>query len=412
MLSFFFSGLGESEAVAHIFMLGILLLSTTLVYQIGKIMLGWYGAELAALFWLTLPVIVVRGHLVMQQSLAVMFMLAAIFAWLKAASGNQLNARWAGAGALAASLAVLSSWEAVLLLPGLWFASIKGGRLCDRRLARLYTFAIGISLLGLIALYASAQPDMFLDTLQTVKFRMGLSDAYSHRVLHHSSAQALSFWLAILFEVVNHVMMLGVLGLLALVWFMRNAVRRFPGLSNDVRIVVCGLASPWIFWYAFMRQHAAAIDFETILAAPLAAFAMAAFAETLPRPRRAKNWLSLTLLGCLVLAPLAYCTVRGFAPEKNAESLMRVAGLLRISTPPNAVILWPTDSTLPLYYSGKHVVRLVSDEKVLQQILPELRQSFPQSPLYLALPPELARKFLRTADKPKLVSDDLILFAL
>jgi hypothetical protein len=184
LLSTCFRVFGESEIVAHLFMLCVLLLNTLLVYKITKHLMGSRAAALAGFFWLTLPVVVDRAQIVLQQSLAVLFILTAIFCWLKAVQIDRLDWKWAAIGALAAFSGVLTSWETVLLVPGLWLAAVTGrGR--DRRLATLYTFAIGLSLAGVITVYAFAQPDLFTDTLQTMKFRMGFSTSYSHRVIHH-----------------------------------------------------------------------------------------------------------------------------------------------------------------------------------------------------------------------------------
>jgi hypothetical protein len=411
LLSVCFRVFGESEIVAHLFMLCVLLLNTLLVYKIANHLMGSRAAQLAGFFWLTLPVVVSRTQIVLQQSLAVVLILAAVFCWLKAAQTDRLDWKWTTLGVLAVFSGVFTSWETVLLVPGLWLAAATSRRR-DFRLATLYTLAIGLSLAGLIALYAFAQPDLLTDTLQTMKFRMGLSADYSHRVIRNSGAISVSLPLAILFEFFNHVLMLGVLGCAALFWLLRGGIKRLPALPDDARIVLYGLASPWIIWYALMRQHGAAVDCEMIIAAPLTALALTALTARLRPPTRPWEWVFAALLLCVFVRPLVTSAFQGLERPPNGDRLLRAAEVLKKSTAENAVILWPTDSTVPLYYSHRHVVRMVSDAQIMGQALAELRLSFPQSPLYLAVPPELSGGFPGVLHNRIVNTSDVILVRL
>jgi hypothetical protein len=69
---------------------------------------------MAGFFWLTLPVTLQFGHLVSQQSLMTLFMVAAVLAFIT-------DKTVVGASLL--FLGALSSWEIVLLVPGLYVAS-------------------------------------------------------------------------------------------------------------------------------------------------------------------------------------------------------------------------------------------------------------------------------------------------
>src|ERR1700722_17943337 len=111
LLSVCFRLFGASEYVSHVFMLGVLVATALLVFRLGTIWLGMVGGALAGYFWLTPPVVVSFGELVVQQSLAMLFVVAALVAFY---SGRDKL----GAGLL--FFAVLSAWEAVLVLPGIW----------------------------------------------------------------------------------------------------------------------------------------------------------------------------------------------------------------------------------------------------------------------------------------------------
>ena len=95
-------------------MLCVLLGTAVLVFRLGWLWLGPVGGALAGYFWLTLPVVVQFGDLVAQQSLAMLFVVAAVVAFFSA--GERV-------GAVLLFLAVLSSWEAVLVVPGFWLAA-------------------------------------------------------------------------------------------------------------------------------------------------------------------------------------------------------------------------------------------------------------------------------------------------
>ncbi len=84
LLSGCFRVFGTSERTAHVFMLCVLLGTAVLVFRLGWLWLGPVGGALAGYFWLTLPVVVQFGDLVAQQSLAMLFVVAAVVAFFSA----------------------------------------------------------------------------------------------------------------------------------------------------------------------------------------------------------------------------------------------------------------------------------------------------------------------------------------
>ena len=154
LLSGCFRMFGTSERTAHIFMLCVLLATAVLVFRLGWLWLGPVGGALAGYFLLTLPVVVQFGDLVAQQSLAMLFVVAAVVAFYSASAeptsqnrdlGHPVSVR-EGVGAVLLFLAVLSSWEAVLVMPGFWLAARRVPEL--RRAAVLAAVGVGVALVG------------------------------------------------------------------------------------------------------------------------------------------------------------------------------------------------------------------------------------------------------------------------
>jgi hypothetical protein len=79
--------------------------------------------------------------------------------------------------------------------------------------------------------------------------------------------------------------------------------------------------------------------------------------------------------------------------DRNGEEQIRYALDVREATGADAVVLAPTVSAVPLYYSERHIVRGIANDGVLAEELQDIRKQFPASPVYLAIPPSLAPEF-------------------
>ena len=117
-----------------------------------------------------------------------------------------------------------------------------------------------------MALFTVGSSRLAVDTLQTVRYYMGLSPVYSHVI--PNGLGVLTFPQQLRYLLGNHVFMIGLPGLIAVVVLL---VRR-P--ANGL-LLVFSLASPWILWTVVMRTHTAFHSFELLIAAPLAALALA-----------------------------------------------------------------------------------------------------------------------------------------
>jgi hypothetical protein len=321
-------------------------------------------------------VVVQFGDLVAQQSLAMLFVVAAVVAFCSARERL---------GAVLLFVAVLSSWEAVLVVPGLWLASRRVPEL--RRGVVLAAVGAGAALVAVMALFTLGSTRLAVDTLQTVRYYMGLSPVYSHVI--PNGLGVLTFPQQLRYLLGNHVFMIGLPGLIAVVVLL---VRR-P--ANGV-LVVYGLAAPWIIWTVVMRTHTAYHNFELLIAAPLTALALAWVAAADFRSGWSK---SATLKVAVVIALAVLWT---FVPkpanggDRNSEDQIRYARDVRDSTGVDAIVMAPTVSAVPLYYSERHIVRGVANDGVLAEELQDIRRQFPASPIYLAIPPSVTADFAGT----------------
>jgi len=350
-------------------MLLIQMATALLIAAIARHWLGAAAGALAGFFWLTLPVVVHFGHLIAPESLATALMLAAVLAFLR-------GRRWPAA--IAAFLAVCSSWEAALLVPGLWLASVATAEPAHRRAAIACAATAASAAVSILACYAIHNPAMLADTLHTALFRMGLSHTYSQRAIVESTERYLGLGESINRILWNFPRMLGIFGSTALALL---AISRPKGSAA----ILWALGTPWMLWCILMRNHMAVHDMEMQLAAPLAAIALSWVAAGAMAGRMTvKGWVPAAfLLVVIVVQPWVLGTEA--SPEDPQQILGFSAGI-RAATNSDAVILSPLVSAIPLYYSERHIVRCIADESMMKRVLPYVHSQYPNAPLYWATP--------------------------
>jgi hypothetical protein len=384
LLSGCFRLFGASELTARLFMLCILFATVLLVARLGWLWLGPVGGALAGYFWLTIPVVGQFGDLVAQQSLAMFFVVGAFVVFY---SGRERF------GAALMFLAVLSSWESALVVPGVWLAARRLPEL--RRTAMLATFGAGTALACVMVVFTIGSPQVAVDTLQTVKYYMGLSSVYS-RVIPNGLGE-ISFAQQIRYIIGNHIFMIGPLGFVAVAALL---VRR----PKDGVLLIYGLAAPWIVWTVVMRTHTAYHSFELLIGAPITALALAWVATADLRIRWSSGGVLKATAIVAVAAAWAILPHRAAGGDTNPESQIRYALDIRNSTAAGSVVLAPTLSAVPLYYSERHLIRGVANDAVLAGQLEDVRREFPASPIYLAIPPSAAASFGQTLSGASIVS--------
>lgn len=386
VLSVAFRFFGASELVAHLFMLGILLATALIIFRLGAIWLGPVGGALAGYFWLTLPVVVQFGDLVAQQSLAMLFVLAALVCF------------YTGREKLAVALlffAVVSAWEAVLVLPGIWLASRWLPEL--RRTAAIAAVGIGAGVACILGLFIINSPALAADTLQTAKFYMGVSKTYSH-IFSHDQREPLTLPKQLSGILWNHLWMLGALGLAA-------TMQLVSARPKSGALLLSSLATPWILWALIMRAHIAIHHFELLIAAPLVALALAWLSTTdlrrSPSEKSAIITVTFVALAAIQLVVLPHPKIRD---DYSPESLIRYAQDIHNATATGSIVMAPLESAVPIYYSDRHIVRGISNDDALQEELPRIRREFPDCPVYLAIPPFLAGSFASVIPRAEIVA--------
>jgi hypothetical protein len=246
-----------------------------------------------------------------------------------------------------------------------------------------------------MVLFSVGSPRLAIDTLQTIKYYMGLSPLYSHVI--PNGLGEISFAQQVRYIVGNHIFMIGPIGLIAVALLL---VRR----PKDGVLLIYGLAAPWIVWTVVMRTHTAYHSFELLIAAPLTALALAWIATAELRIRWSSGAVLKAAAFVAVAAAWAILPHPAAGGDTNPESQIRYALNIRNSTAAGSVVLAPTLSAVPLYYSERHIIRGVANDAVLAGQLEDVRREFPASPIYLAIPPSAAASFGQTLAGASIVS--------
>ncbi|HTP31271.1 MAG TPA: glycosyltransferase family 39 protein [Candidatus Acidoferrales bacterium] len=410
-LTFWFSLWGESESAIHLFTLVVYLLTTGFLYWLLKVMVGRAGAAIGTLGWLALPVVVRYAHVVLNESLGFPFALFALIAFAHQKDSAH-PARWKAGGVWAMVFAVLSSWQFLLVPVGLLAATLWNRSRPGTRVAAIYLLAGIVTALTVIAWYGLAYPALATDVFQAALYRMGLSHAYSTNAISGlgSTAPFLPFRSMVWSEARNLRWGLGATAWMALAAVLISQLRHWQARLNGTSLTVfCGLVAPPLLWFPLFMNHAAIHEFVTILLAPAAAFAMAWCGTLLLDALGSFGTARATaLIRTLILAipialslPLLRQVHRNVQISRAAGSLIPAVSprpdimepdelvdfgrALRARTEPAAVVLTPEPSSVPLYYSWRHMIQGVTSEEDLNKLVPLIGTEFPSSPIYLAL---------------------------
>lgn len=430
LLSGLFRLFGESEPTAHVLMAVVLLATAIVIYAIARHFLPAEGACLALIFYLTLPVVVRFSQNVSQQALAIFFMLLALLAFLRATNGGGSSRLWSAIACAAMCLAIWSSWEPIWLPVSLLGVAAWRRHENELRLAKLLCF-VSLAAVSIVAsIYLIHAPESFVDTMRTVGYRVGISQTYSAAPLNRHAPNAQIGLVRILHNLYGfYPEMLGLAGIAAVAWLVLTIIDRLPSSSiNGASTVFAGLLGPWFIWYGTMWNHVGVHKFEMLLAAPGTAVAMAygatSILNTLQTRAERTFWRAtsiVVIVPVLCLVPLAskvrHYVMRdpsrkyfGFLPAiKRNPSLfapdwnVRYANLVHDSTPPGAIVFTPLQSAVPVFYSGRHVVRNVENDADLTQTLQLAQLAFPGAPFFLALPAGETSSFSQSIARSDLV---------
>ena len=416
---------GVNEAAVRIFMLLVLVGAAFALGALGAECCGRNAGVFAAFAWLTMPVVVLFSKESMHLNLAIPLMVVAVLAHIKALKHKPVDWRWGGLSVLCWSLAALSSWEPVLAAPALLLLAVIRRNRDERRMALLSTLAVGASILAVLTVFLASYPAHAQQLWETVRYRLGLSYALPTRVPFHAladqrwyqslpqpdwSTKLLTFG-SRLHRLIGPIILLAFAVAAIWLWIERKA----HGTASCL-IAAVGLISPAALWYCVMTNHVYQHNVEMLLWTPAFALA-AAFAYTAIEQLFAK-WphyrvLAVVLIagcGSVMLMPLIGNAESRFFYPPQISWIVAYAHDIDRSTEPDAVVLTPEASMMTVYYSHRHIVRFVDNDKTLADVRSSMRGVFTGYPLYLAIPKEEIQRFpdaLKTcptvAQQPSLV---------
>jgi hypothetical protein len=367
---------------------------------------------IGALAWLTLPATLRYSHVIFNEALGLPFVIVAVFAFSMAANPSRPRPRWLAVGALSMVFAMLSNWEVFFVPVGLLAGSFWNHSLSQRRVALVYLYASAATAVAVLGWYALAYPDLSRDTVQALLYRLGLSTVYSVSPLHNLSAAfpVMTRTEMARTEAGNLARMIGPVGFVALValcWTQVDCWRK--RLDGHSFTVLCGLILPPLIWFALFMNHAAIHEFETVMLAPAVAYAVAwCAARWLPllaQPhggtRPTSFWAVIVLGPLLLMVPLlrqihgsiqltrgAGQTLPTIGPRPEImepDDFVQFGRAIHDRTVPGAVVLTPEMSSVPTYYSWRHLIGGITSDQDLDKVMPIVRQEFRGYPIYLAL---------------------------
>jgi hypothetical protein len=407
-LTFWTSAFGESESSMHAYALLLYLVEATLLYSLVLLLMGPLAASIGTLAWLTFPVSLKYSHVLLNETTGIPFFLISAAALFLATERPHRRPLWVGIGTAATVLGTLGTWQGAFLPIGFIAASFWSRNSEHRKIAWRYLyFALG-TVAAILVWYAVSYPSLFLDTLHTLTYRMGLSGSYSSNALHNdpSISQHLSIYTRIRLETGHLLRMVGGFGLTALVCACSTEVEhwREPMTRGPWVTIFVGLTISALLWYVTFSNHSAIHEFVFILLAPAASIAVAWCAIEALRVLGTDSIRGalLAVVGpTLLLIPLLQHLNRSVEfghsdasvipflkprPEiMQPDEFVQFGYSIREQTSKEAVVISPEAHLVPMYYSSRHIIGGVKTESELNTILPAIRREFPGNPVYLAL---------------------------
>jgi hypothetical protein len=419
LLSFVIRILGDHESSARLFALAITFGTTCIVVAITRRLYGTRAALLSGFFFLTARATFEGGRAILHQPLAMFFGSAIVLFFLlaidvppfavphpapnsAAPSSASRKRLFAILGLVATICTVLSAWDPIFIPFGLLLASIYLRRRDAIRLAALYLFAAVVTFLAVQADYILSYPALFKNQFATIAYRAGIRfNADSSTRLHtivdsvHYGLNQLSFLgtcshiLRWIFQDFDTFVLLAAFLFLAF-WLQSNRRQNVGAVY-----IIGGLCLPWLLFYVLMRNYVAIHPFALVLGAPFLAIASGfvldriwEFLNTVNVPigndRRYLLRVMIIVLPLLTLYPLM-TNIRDAKIPFEPPQFQDLSAVIQHNTPPNAVTLSATESAIPIYYSGRHIVRGIGTPEFLHLAIPQARADFPDSPLFFAV---------------------------
>lgn len=405
LLSLVYRLCGESEAVYHAWSAAWLAVFGVALSVLLRERYRPRVAGIALFTALVMPVTAGHAHVLGNTWLTLSLELLALLAFIRATDGARVRPRWAVLGGAAAAIGVATSWFALMLPPALLAAAAWRRQRREILLALAYAVAALATAAGVLALFLSTAPELGENLWRTLQYRMNVAPFAEtawrvHTIADHTQyTNGMSASRAIATLYVNAGAMLGALPMVAMGAIAAAGWMSRRSGSHDVAFVLfAGLFLPWLGWGAAMPQHMAYHDIAMQLLVPTAAAAFGVcgdavldIADRIPdrsvqRPTRLAVRVIVPLLLLLPLLRAAGSVTLGTGAAVHAD-MIAFGRDIRSSTPPNAIVIVPMPSMIPVYYADRHLIRGVQDRAVLQAVIERMPAVFPGSPVYLALPP-------------------------
>lgn len=434
LLSRLFLVFGSREVVAFWTMTAVNCGIAALLLLIGCLLAGIEAGIFAAFAWFTLPVTVAFGYMVHSLTFAVLPTLLAILCllnYLQNVGPPRMNLI---VGCISVAVAVLSTWEPALMTVGVWLMARFDG---TRRLfwpATAYAATAIATVLAILAWYGICYPEAVREVFATILHRAGLAsyqvakpDLYEmFQIALYRQAEVHPSLRFTLIEFIDRLRMLGMLGIIALagLWLeILWGTRRDSDLA--ARAAIVGLTAFWLLWVVVMRQHYFQHSSEMLLAAPVAALAIGLFIQRFldhirkwspgPQQRIALLIVLLAVPGAMALELSHRVRLRlTRADGSEASAQVEYGRAIRDHTKTDDVVLSPSPSMVPVYYSERHMVRGIASDELLRRTLPEIEARSGTRAIYLALEPNRDQAFHSITQRfaPVFENHHLVLFML
>jgi hypothetical protein len=299
-------------------------------------------------------------------------------------------------------LAIAASWEVVLVLPGILLAWLIRR---DARILRVllwWSATCGLSLVTVGSLYAASDETFVKELWNAFQLRAGLADyaplpsrihflegeAYSTITLRRLAELAL--------RIPEFIHGIAIMGLCTLPFAIMGKGMRQIGSFGTVAVL--SFASIWIGWAVLMKQHFSAHNYQLLIASPVSAIGISVLmaliaddgAPSTPRSLHLRH----VLAGLALPIGLMIAAVPSFVIFLRwQEPLIEFGREIRHNVPKGALVLTDQISSVPLYYSQRHILRGIEDEQQVRQKMSDIRRLCADCPLYLAIPLQSAPKF-------------------
>jgi 4-amino-4-deoxy-L-arabinose transferase-like glycosyltransferase len=341
---------------------------------------------------LTIPVFVQYGRLAWTPNAALCAVCAALYCFVRGTEKN-LSWRWILAGSIAVAIGVFFSWEAAPL--GFVLLVLATSQQSKIRQIAAATYSVaGIGAVAIVlVLLVSASNDIRNELWATVRFRMGgvyqptaiPIHALADHVLYTKQHTNLLSWILNILD--NWLPRLGgTVGLSSTIGVSLWAWRRRKA-RPDVLFVVVGLLGIVVVWAVLFPNHITH-EYEPLIAAPLFGIAIGVVLKIGGERLKGTGRLVVSIIVPLILIiPLARQAMIAFR-RPQPDKIIKYAKDIEGSTPPSAVILSPVDTMVTVYYSRRHIIRSVTDDETLRLVMQQAGSVFPNTDIYIAIPPD------------------------